>query len=844
MQQRAPVITSGLLALIGILLAPFAVAQDSGDGIDMQLGNRLYPDGGAAPWGCDERGMSWLSSGSRRTPTGYLYQCPPERLPMQATGEWLYSATLPLGLLFNSGDEDNAQWLRYSGWDDGLMIGPMSATLIRPDDGSYLEFRGSRLDADNQFYKVTGGRAGRYRIEAFVRDQPNVVSANAKSIWNGIGTNHLTLVDGLAPAASTPAQVAAASAAAPERRLEVQRDKLGLGATYSFNREWTGYFNGTYEERKGARPFGGPFFFNYPFADNGGILEIPRLIDDGTTNLSGGARFVGTVWRMEFAYNGSFYRSRHANYDYEMPFMLTPVVPGAVSPALGLGEFASEPDNDYHNLRVNFTRKIPLNGELSVTAASGQMKQNDSLLPPMNCQGQFGIDLSPTGAPVNPYLYDCDNWNSTAALSRTSANLKIDTTMFSARVVLQPTGQVTWRGDVRFDRQDYRGDYVAFNPLTGQYGYIAENGAQGSVVPGEMGVWDPVLSPSVITRIRNLPLDKETFETNVGADWRLSRYDTIGTTYTFVRTDRDNRERNDVDDHSIRLTWANRRLETVTFRANYTYLHRTGDTYNYDPYEFTFSTSLPGFVPPPGGVPAHTVDVLRKYDVASRDQHKIDLMATFAVRDDMTISASVRAESNNYDADLGRQDYDSFGSTVQWEWQPSPSTVASAWYGYDLSNLKLANVNDVAVTPDPALGGATYPLDARWWVRDEQRNHYFGATLDQQLGKVKLQLATSYTGSRGTTDFRFASPAALTWPNPEGFPTMAHRVTSLSVGLLMPLTDRVSVRVFDLYERGSLADWHYQGFGENRVYDHRVYTDGGPEDYSDNLIGLMLQIRL
>ncbi|MCE7901740.1 MAG: hypothetical protein DYH20_03565 [Gammaproteobacteria bacterium PRO9] len=844
MQPRAISIAAGFFAGIGMLLPMMVAAQDSGDGIDLQFGNRLFPDAGAASWGCDERGMSWLTGDSRRNPTGFLYQCPPERPPMTAAGDWLYSATLPIGMLFDSGDEDNAQWLRYVGWDDGLMLGPMTATLVRPEDGSYLDFRGSRLDADNQFYKVTGGRAGEYRIEAFIRDQPNVVSANAKSIWNGIGTNHLTLAGGLVPGASTPAQVAAVSAAAPERRLEVQRDKLGLGATWHFNREWTGYFSGTYEERSGSRPFGGPFFFNYPFPDNGGILETPRLVDDGTTNVNGGVRFAGDAWRMELAYNGSFYRSKHVSFDYEMPFALTPVVPGAVAPSLTLGEFASEPDNDYHNLRLNLTRRIPLNGELSVTAATGQMKQNDSLLPPMSCQGQFGIDLSPTGAPANPFLYDCDDWNTTASLSRTSANLKIDTTMLSARIVLQPTSEVTWRGDIRFDRQDYRGNYLAFNPLTGQYGYIAENGAQGSVVPGEMGVWDPVTAPSIITRVRNLPLDKKTIEANAGADWRISRYDTIGATYTFIRTDRDNRERTEVDDQSIRLTWASRRLEAVTFRTNYTYLHRSGNTYNHDPYEFTFSTSLPGFVPPAGGVPAHTVDALRKYDVASRDQYKIDLMATMAIGEDMTISASVRAEANDYGADLGRQDYDTFGSTLQWEWQPSPATVASAWYGYDRSNLKLANVNDAAMTPDPALGGATYPLDNLWWARDQQRNHYFGATLDQQLGKVKLELAASYTGSRGTTDFSFASPAALAWAGPESFPAMIHRVTSFSVGLLVPINDRLSLRVIDLYEHGSLADWHYQGFGDQHSYDHRVYTDGGPEDYSDNLIAVMLQVRL
>src|SRR5690606_6122482 len=143
--------------------------------------------------------------------------------------------------------------------------------------------------------------------------------------------------------------------------------------------------------------------------------------------------------------------------------------PGAISPALYTGEFASEPDNDYHNVRANLTRKIPWNGELSLTASRGQMRQNEPLLAPMNCQGQFGIDLSPTGAPTNPYLFDCADWNAPAALSRTRADLTIETSMLAGRVVLQPTRRITWRGDLRYDKQDYDGDYQAFNPLTGQY---------------------------------------------------------------------------------------------------------------------------------------------------------------------------------------------------------------------------------------------------------------------------------------------------------------------------------------------------------------------------------------
>ena len=98
--------------------------------------------------------------------------------------------------------------------------------------------------------------------------------------------------------------------------------------------------------------------------------------------------------------------------------------------------------------------------------------------------------------------------------------------------------------------------------------------------------------------------------------------------------------------------------------------------------------------------------------------------------------------------------------------QASPS----AYYGYDRSTLNLANVNDVGAAPDASLGGVTYPLNARWWAEDAQRNHYFGATLNQRLGRVRLELAGNYTESRGTTDFNYRVAHGARLAEPRSLP--------------------------------------------------------------------------
>lgn len=844
-------ITPLLGFVLGLTGWPLAGIADSGVGVDLWLANKLDPSAGADSRRSDTRGASIHHEGVLRTPSGHLLSCPAEPPPLDADAAWQHYGRVQVGYLATSGDDRNANWQRYVDWDSELVLGLFELHLLRPADGSYVDIRASRLSDHDQYYKVRAGRAGSWRMEAFSRSTPNVLSSNARSIWNGVGSNNLTLKEGLIAAGSSPAQVAAVIDQAPERILQVNRDKQGLGLNYYFNPRWTGYAQLSNEQRSGTRPFGGAMFFNFPFPNNGGALETIRPVQDSTINSNLGMRFAGRQWRMDFGYSGSFYRDRYRSFDWETPYALYPVVPGATSSRLTGGQFSTEPDNDYHNLRATFTRKLPLNGQISLTAGGASMRQNDKLLAPINCQGTFGIDLtggSGVLGPANPFLFPCSEWNTTEALLRPRAGMRIDTSLFDTRVVLQPHPDWSLRGGLRYYREDYRNTWLAYNPLTGDYGYVAENGSQGSVVPGEVGLWNPVTSPSTLTRVLSLPLDAETTEANLGADWRLGQHDMLGATVAVSRYEPGHRERQRVDDHSVKLNWSNKAFSWMTLRANYTWLQRSGDRYNYNPYEFTFSSSLPGFVAPPGGVPAHTVDAMRKYDLSSRDQNKLDLMATFMPRDNMSLSASLRGDWNDYDARIGRQNMDTLGFSLQWEWQPSPRTNASAFVTLDRSKLGIANVNEIVTnSPDPGLGGATYALDGRWWAHDTQRNQSFGALLNHDFGRVRVDANWTYLNARGSTDFNFASPLALAYPTDtlaDAFPTMRYRLNSVTLGLTFAVTERIGVRVFDYYERGSISDWHYAGFGQTRVYDHRVYSDGGPRSYNANLAGVMLNVKL
>jgi Putative outer membrane beta-barrel porin, MtrB/PioB len=844
-----------LTPVVALLAVPVFVWADSGVGVDTWRANKLDPTGGQATETLDADGTSWLEPVQHRSPTGNLYLTPTQTPHPDTLSVWQIYGTFDLGYLHTSG-EQTALYDRYTAWPTNGPAFDLDVNAERPSDGSYAEVRASRISAEDQYYQAVYGKAGAYKAEIFVRDMPNLLSTDAKSIWNGVGTNNLTLKDGLVPGGSSPAQVAAVSAATPVTSLGYERNKQGLALSAYLTPHWSVYLNASDEERKGDRPYGGPFFFNF---DNigGAILETIKPIDDSTVNITAGVRFAGSAWRFDIGYSGSLYRDHYLSYSFQQPLTLgPPLVPGTLASPLTQGQMSLEPNNDYNNLRTTVTRLLPMNGEASLTAGVGEMNQNGNLIPPTNCQGTFGYSSTGTFAigPQNPQLFPCSQWNTTAALSQQRANMIIVTTLTQATLVLQPTRDVSMRAGAKYYREDYRNQYLNYNPENGDYGYVAENGAQGSIVPGP-GIWNPVTYPNTSdVQVQSIPYSWQTIEAYGGADWKFSPHDTVGLTYTFDHYSPAHREVSYVDDNTVKLNWTDKSLSWVTLRFNYTHLKQSGSVYNSDPYAFAFFYNLPGFVPADDTPTAWTVNAMRKYDISDRTENKIDLMATVMLRPDMTVTASVRGDWNQYPTEIGRQGYDTSAAVLQWEWQPAARTSMSLWAAIDHSSMHMANVNDAGAplavdTPNDALGGPTYPVANLWWAADEERNWSGGATVTHYFRAMRLDFSWNYLSSRGITSYSYASPGAMTFPYTAAeagsqFPAMTYDMNSLSLSLTVPLGDRTSLRLYDYYERGEINDWHYAGFSNALVYGNRVYTDAGPQGYNTNLIGLFINVKL
>jgi Putative outer membrane beta-barrel porin, MtrB/PioB len=854
--------------IVSVLLFISSLAwADSGVGVDTWRGNVLDPTGGQASQQCDEDGTSWLSPLEHRSPTGNLYDCPSEPPLVRALSDWVHYGVLEFGYV-NTGDDRFALYNRYADWKANQGVGLLDLHFERPSDGTYAEVRGSRVDDDDQYYQAVYGQAGAFKVQAFIRDMPNILSTDAKPIWNGVGSNVLTLPHSLTPGESSSAQVAAVSAATPVQTLGVTRKKEGLDLSTYFTPHWTAYLDVTHERRGGDRPYGGPFGEDWP-GENGGtgaILETVEPIDDMTINLNTGARYAGTLWRADFGYSGSYYRDEYLSYSFQQPFSIPSTAgPGQIAPPLTIGQMSTPPNNNYHNLHATVTRITPMNGEVSFTVSEVLMTQRDTLIPPTNCQGFLGYGTPSPGStqlgpqnvgPQNPFLIPCSQWNTPAALSQSSADVNMHNTLAAMTLVLRPRSDLDVNGGLKFYRQDYLNDYLSLNPSNGDYGYIGENGAylhEYGYPLSFLSSTFPVSPPQgTIDDGRVAPYLLSLDETTAygGVTWKISEHDRLGLVYTHEDYRPTSRERDHVDDDSIKLTWVDKMLPWLTFRANYTFLLQTGSLYSNDVYDYAFLAAVPGFAQayPTFMAPPDTVSQLRVYDIANYSENKVDLMSTIAPRDDLTISASFRGDWNKYPAQLGRQGYNTRAAQISADWAPTPTDNVSAYIGYDNSTLHQSAVASTESAPCANLGCPFYPTANQWWSTEGERDSSAGLTARHRIDRTTFDVAWSYIYSRGTIDYSAASAGAFEYASeftPTGnFPAMTYRVNSVTVGATVQLSERASLRLYDKYEVGRIADWQYNGFNQGLVVGNTLYTDGGPQSYSENLVGLLVNVKL
>ena len=825
--RRAGATASAAASLAALVAAAAPAAAQTAPGYV------LNPPGGDTTRQRDDDGMSYLRETRRRTPTGFLYPEPldPQTLyPLAA--DWLGRASLEIGGMTALGDTQETRFSRYADWEQKFLLDSFDVGALHGPSGFHFDARGGAVGRSDAYYSGEVGWLSNLRLRGTWSGVPHDYANDARNLFQGAGSETLRLPAPLVPGNNSDASVAAALAGVGRSRISVQRDALGLrldARPLPELRLFAGYDR---QARDGDRPFGGSLVYATGFTQFlGRSVETTQPLDDTTHAVFAGLELERDGILGRLAYRGSFYRNQDETLTWDNPFRISPL--GRGSQNVQRGRFALAPDNSWNNVKGDFSARLPLDGVFTTTLSWSHLQQNDDLIP-------FTVNSGTVGAGLN--AVNLNDWNGEDALDRSSADAAADTLLVNADLRLRPWRPLRLGARVRYYERDDQTAYTAQNAVTGNIGYVAEDGALSVGTPFASRVFRPG-QPSEDWRYRSTPYGYDQVLAEGTADVALRPKSSLGLRYRWQRLGYEHRERDHTDENRVRVELNSRELSFATARLSWEWGDRSGGAYDPDPYRRYYVSSLPGFRPLPGPQPPFTLPGLEKSDLADRRQQVANLRLNFLVREDMDLALLASWRDDGY----GRDDYGKYGlrsdqradATLEWSFQPSPRWGASLFGTYERGRRRMKTVNDA---------GATFPPQNTWWESTRDETVMTGASgWVKLLERVTLETSYSFLLAHSRLDYDYASAGALSLGVTAAaagsrFPTLTTEDHALVTSLRFELQKHVALRVFHLYQRSRLADFQQAGLRAG-VIAGAYYLGHQDLDYAAHVVGSTLQVR-
>ena len=342
-----------------------------------------------------------------------------------------------------------------TGTSDGLYQIDLWANNV----GSYFQ------GFSDQSYMLTASKAGEQYLTIIWDQTPHVYGTSAQTIWNGVGSNNLTLPAGLV-ANPLKGNVnlnagAAAGGILPYLYgidLGIQRNTAAV--IYRATDPWMSWDAGanySYMTRTGTQPAGIVEFNGFQ------PTNVPAPVDDSTQNFGAKGEYIGTsLWGQKFtfkaAYNGSIYTDNISSYSVQNPWFPTAATAGVPAPCkaptgaaagtanCGSAQMSTWPSNQMNGVSTTTSADLPFNSRYVGTTSAIMMTQNAGFLPMTN--NPFAA-ASPNGLP----------WNQVGALPVQSLGGDINTLLSNNVITTQITPTLTSKLNYRyynFDNQTQR----------------------------------------------------------------------------------------------------------------------------------------------------------------------------------------------------------------------------------------------------------------------------------------------------------------------------------------------------------------------------------------------------
>lgn len=824
-----------------VALSP-AVA-DTGAVGPAAAGNGMNPVLLLGPGERDPAGLSPYRLPASRTPAGPLHALPwLAREPGPGASGWAFSGFGEAGVLGGDAGERNALFRKYRDLANGVTLNRFDAQAYHAEQARYVEIVGGGIGRHDQFLGLQLGRVNDVRISLSVNDTPHLGSTSARPMWQGIGSGALTLTPAPGVAAGGASTNNASNAAALKALLErTPAIELGLvrrsgvaQLELRLAEGWTLTSSYALERRRGSRAFGG----------NQGNGETVEPIDYRTHELRAGVQFADTLTQFNLTLAASLFRNAIDTLSWENPFQ-HPV--GALRIQGGRADLV--PDNEAYSAKLELARALPWlpRGRFTASVDLGVQRQNDRLIAPTLTAG--------IGAPFGTgFDGNFERWNTTAALGQERAHARIDTRLVDLGLSFAPLDRLTLRGTLRHQDTRNATAYTAYNPLTGQYGYIIQDTNASRVFDGSNNI-----------HYRSIPFDGAQDRLQLVGELQLRPRARLSAELERDDVHRRHRERERTWEDRLRLAYTDRGFEAVTLRLAFEQARRRGSDYVSDPYREFYTESLPGYTVTRANLldRLYSLAELRKFDLADRRQQLLKARLNLMPTATLDLGVSLQASTNAYPADFGRSgEQTQQALNLDFGYLPTTATTLHGHFSRQRQRLQLGSAADLGGPVEagcfslpPSCSNSfgaprsIYPADLGWRAESRDRSSSAGLGLRHDFGRGTIDMQLSQVSTRSPLAYAHASVDALQSPAfaaqaGDGFADISTRQRTLDLGLRLPLTRTLAVRLQARHESTRISDWHYTGLDQGLVVGNRVYLDAGPRPYRASFFGVFVQLAL
>jgi len=734
-----------------------------------------------------------------------------------AQDEGTFSGAVSITGRIVDGERESAKFQEYREIPEGVS-GSIELKHQRKD-GYYLDLKASDIAEDDQYTNLRIGKYGKYRIEIVYDQIPHRFAFDALTLYGGIGSGNLTLsprlqsdLQGSTSANDLAARTKSALTGAPQVDLELMR-KIGkvnidvmafdpLNLRIELSRE----------ERRGARPFFGSFGF-------GNAIEIAEPIDYDTTEVKLIAEYSQRPLLLNATYTLSIFKNNIDTVTWANPFRAVDSTNAtaytatfAAGPSRGLIDLY--PDNISNNLSLTGSwSDLPFRTRISATASWAWQRQDDDLVPyTTNTAIKVGAESGVAGVPVPINAFD------PSALPASHVDAKNNVSLYNLGLTSRPLDFMNVKARYRYYESDKKTDIVEF--------------------PGHVrfdAVWEPEHEANVPNSYK-----KHTAGVDVGLD--VARVTNLGVGYTFEKIKRTNREVEDQEDNTVKVSVDNRSLAWLDLKASYERSTRRG---KYD-FETPFLATHLG---EEGEGPVPQLPSLRKYDQANRDRDRIRLLATVYPLDPLSVTGSVVFGKDKFDSsDFGLLDDKHQIYSLDVDYAVSQWLNLFAFYSFEkYTNTQKARQWTPDAIGDPFTRETGVESNSNWTAENEDKLNTFGAGVDFAIIPKKLGLKLTYSYSKTDGKIKLASPLGTSANDNNAFTpldfTEVDDVTlhRLDARLKYQINKNLAVAVGYMWEKFDIRDFNLEGFTNvptttTGAYNGALLMGTLPKDYDANVV--------